>query len=380
MNEHPNHSRAAGFRGRTKRAFVTIAAIIFALAFTTTAFAKGNGGSQPQAGPDAVSGATKKNPSGNPNGNSNGNSNNKPAAKIKAPDLDKIEKAISALTDETVKANLTTLLSAYEAAWKAKQDAIAANDTASLDALTEAINAAKAALDTALAAAGIPEDAINGKPVAALDGAGHTNRRPALDTEKILAAIATLDDTNADKAALTSLLTAYQEALAAKLAANTASMSEEEQLQLSYALRNAEEALLLAAREAGLIGGNGRGQFISGYAFGKNELDLTAVLASISALDDTDENKAKLTALYEAYYAALTAEQAADKTKLSDAEFDALHDATKAAQSALIDALKLAGIEAPMLREEETPYLAQSYDGDDDGDDDEHEESETDDD
>ena len=57
-------------------------------------------------------------------------------------------------------------------------------------------------------------------------------------------------------------------------------------------------------------------------------------------------------------------------------------DDTSWMQAALVEALKLAGIDAPMLQQEkETPYLAPSHDGDDDHeDDDEHEESETDDD
>ena len=369
MKNHPSNSRAARLRGRTKRYLVAVIAIMLALAFSTTALAN-KGGSQQSNGPDAVSGATKKNQPNKPG--SKPNKQNK--AKIKAPNLNKIEKAIASLTDESVKANLTALLKAYQDAWTAKQNAIAANDTASLDALTSAITAAKAALDVALNEAGISQDTINGKPVAALDGSRHANRRPALDTEKILAAIATLDDTNADKATLTNLLNEYKLALAAKQAADPATMSEAELQTLAYALRNAEEALLLASREAGLIGGRGRGQFISGYAFGDQDLDMTAILASIAALADTDENKANLTALYDAYYAALQAETAADKTALTDAQFDALRDAVKAAQTALTDALKLAGIEVPMLQDEQARYAAPSHD------DDEDEESEADDD
>ena len=378
MKEQPENSRAVGIFGRTKRFLVAVIAIVLTLAISTTALAKGNGSQPPATGPDAVSGATKKNPQGNSGNGSGGNQTAKARAKIKAPNLNKIADIIAGLTDESVKTSLTALLSAYEAAWSAKQDAIAANNTAQLPSLTDAVTTAKAALDAALSAAGVSEDAIKGKPVLALDGSAQANRRPTLDTEKMLAAIAKLDDTNADKAVLTSLLTAYQQALAAKLAANTASMGEEEQSALSFALRSAEEALLLASREAGLIGGNGRGQFISGYAFGNDVLDLTSVLASISALPDTDENKTKLTALYEAYYAALQAEVAADKTTLSDAEVDALRDAAKTAQSALIDALKLAGIDAPMLRQEDA-YVAPSY-RDNDGDDeheDEHEDDES---
>ncbi len=371
MKETREYPRTKSLCARAKRLFVVVIAIVSTFAFGATALAN-KGGSQPSKGADAVSGATQKNQSGK----SNGKQNSKPKAKISAPDVKKIEDAIAALTDETVKANLTSLLSAYQDAWKAKQDAIAANDTSALDALTSAITAAKTALDAALANAGVTKEAMNGKPVAALDGLLHANRRPSLDTDVILAAISKLDDTNADKATLTSLLDAYKLALAAKQAANTANMSEEEMLTLSFALRQAEEALLLASREAGIIGGRGRGQFISGYAFGNAKLDLTAVLTSIAALEDTDANKAALTALYEAYYAALQAETSADKTALSDAEFDALRDATKTAQTALIEALKLAGIEAPLLQQETQKKQTTSSDDEHDDDDDEDEEHE----
>jgi hypothetical protein len=246
-------------------------------------------------------------------------------------------------------------LTAYQDAWVAKQDAVAANDTASLAALTDAITAAKAALDAALAQAGVPMNSVYGVPVEALDGSAHRNRRPVLDANQILTAISTLPDTNADKATLTSLLEAYQKALAAQQSADPAKLTEQELQTLSYAVRQAEEALLLASREAGLIGGNGRGQFVSGYAFGESELDMTFVLASIAALDDTDANKAKLTTLMEAYSLALAAQAAADRTALSEAELDALENAVDAAERALIEALQLAGIDVPRPREEYQP-------------------------
>jgi hypothetical protein len=200
-----------------------------------------------------------------------------------------------------------------------------------------------------------------------------------LDADQILAAISTLPDTNADKATLTSLLNEYQVALAAQTAANFASLTTQEQEQLMYTVRRAEEALLLASREAGLIGGNGRGQFVSGYAFGESELDVTSILASIAALDDTDANKAKLTALMEEYSLALAAQAEADKTALSEAELDALENAADAAELALIQALELAGIDVPKLRDDsQSSDTAPTY-VDDDDDEDEHE-SESDDD
>ncbi|MBA4347392.1 MAG: hypothetical protein C0413_00865 [Clostridiales bacterium] len=376
MKEDRKNQRAA-IRGRTKRYLVAVIAVILVLAFSTTALAaKGNGGSTLQAnGTDAQSGATQQPPPGN-SGNNNGNgnqTNNRNKAKIGAPNLDKIVKAIAALTDETLKADLTALLTAYEDAWAAKQDAVAANETDLLAALTEAITTAKATLDAALSDAGVSLDKVYGVPVEALDGSAHQNRRPVLDADKVLAAIATLPDTNADKATLTGLLNEYQLALAAQTASQFASLSEQARLELAYAVRQAEEALLLASREAGIIGGNGRGQFISGYAFGDAELDVTSILASIAALDDTDENKAKLTALMEAYSLALAAETDADKTALSEAELDALHDATESAEEALIEALELAGIDVPKLQDGSQPRDTAPTYVDDDDDEDEYE-------
>lgn len=383
MKEDRDNTRLT-VRGRTKRYLVAVIAIILALAFSTTALAaKGSVVIRPANGPDAQSGATAQPPAGN-NGNNNGGgngnqTNNRNKAKIGAPNLDKIIKAIAAVTDETLKADLTALLTAYEDAWAAKQDAVAANDTASLAALTDAITAAKATLDAALSDAGVSMDKVYGVPVEALDGSAHRNRRPALDAEQILAAIATLPDTNADKATLTSLLNEYQVALAAQNAANFASLTTQEQEQLMYTVRRAEEALLLASREAGLIGGNGRGQFVSGYAFGESELDVTSILASIAALDDTDANKAKLTALMEEYSQALAAQAAADETALSEAELDTLENAADAAELALIEALELAGIDVPKLRDDSLPRDTAPTYVDDDDDEDEYE-SESDDD
>ena len=363
MKEH-RYSLRAVLRGRTKRYLVAVIAIILVLAFSTTALAaKSNGG-----GTDAQSGATPQNPPNNPNNNGNNNhsNNNRYKAKIGVPNLNKIEKAIASLTDEIAKAELTALLSVYQDAWTAKQDAVAANETDSLAALTDAIVSAKAALDAALETAGVSMDAIYGVPVEALDGIEHRDRRPELDVDKVLAAIATLPDHNADKATLTSLLNAYQEALRAQHAADSVMLREEEMQMLSYQMRYAEEALLLASREAGIIGGRGRGQFVSGSAFGNADLDITSLLTSIASLDDTDVNKATLTTLLEAYTAALTAEAAADKTVLSEAEFEALHDATEAAELALIEALKLAGIEVPVFAPPIQPkYETPSYDDDD---------------
>ena len=331
-------------RMRAKRTIVAMIAILMTLALCTTALAdNGRGGGKPEG----QGTGTQTQPGG---GTDHGSSNapgqkDKRNAQAEGLNTDKIEEAIAALTDEDAKASLTTLLSAYVDAWTAKQEAIQANDTDELATLTDAMTAAKTALDTALEAAGISTDTLYGVPEEAKDGTGKMNNRPALDTDEIEAAISALDDTNADKATLTGLLSTYEAALAAQAAADTSTLTDEEIQALADAVQSAESALLEAARSAGVIGGNGRGQFVSGYAYGKAEMDVDTISAQIAALDDTNENKAKLSELLTAYQSALTAEQSADESMLSEAEIEALQLATDAAADALKEAMENAGLD-----------------------------------
>ena len=331
-------------RMRAKRTIVAMIAILMTLALCTTALAdNGRGGGKPEG----QGTGTQTQPGG---GTDHGSSNapgqkDKRNAQAEGLNTDKIEEAIAALTDEDAKASLTTLLSAYVDAWTAKQEAIQANDTDELATLTDAMTAAKTALDTALEAAGISTDTLYGVPEEAKDGTGKMNNRPALDTDEIEAAISALDDTNADKATLTGLLSTYEAALAAQAAADTTTLTDEEIQALADAVQSAESALLEAARSAGVIGGNGRGQFVSGYAYGKAEMDVDTISAQIAALDDTNENKAKLSELLTAYQSALTAEQSADESMLSEAEIEALQLATDAAADALKEAMENAGLD-----------------------------------
>lgn len=302
---------------------------------------KGNGNTKAQGGAqqtiDATSGAT-------PNGKGNGN------AKTQGNNTDKIAEAIAALTDVDVQASLTTLLNAYMSALEAKQTAIDQKNTAELEALTVAVTTAKAILDAALEAAGIDTDLIYGVPEDSADGSGKTNgNRPDLNTDEIATAIAALTDTDV-QASLTALLTTYQEALDAWNAADTTTLSQEELQTLADAVQSAETALLEAARNAEIIGGYGRGQFVEGYAYGKDAPDLEDIAEQIAALSETDANKATLAALLTAYQTALAAQQSADQSALTDAEYDALTSATQAAREALRIALEAAGIDATNLQ------------------------------
>ena len=344
MKNHPNRAHRIGMRMRAKRTIVAMIAILMTLALCTTALAdNGRGGGKPEG----QGTGTQTQPGG---GTDHGSSNapgqkDKRNAQAEGLNTDKIEEAIAALTDEDAKASLTTLLSASVDAWTAKQEAIQANSTTDLSTLTDAMTAAKTALDTALEAAGISTDTLYGVPEEAKDGTGKMNNRPALDTDEIEAAISALDDTNADKATLTGLLSTYEAALAAQAAADTTTLTDEEIQALADAVQSAESALLEAARSAGVIGGNGRGQFVSGYAYGKAEMDVDTISAQIAALDDTNENKAKLSELLTAYQSALTAEQNADESTLSEAEIEALQLATDAAADALKEAMENAGLD-----------------------------------
>lgn len=180
---------------------------------------------------------------------------------------------------------------------------------------------------------------------------GHPNgNRPALNTDEIQAAIDALDDSDENKATLISLLADYEEALNAQNAADTTTLSQEELQTLADAVQSAETALLEAARSAEIIGGYGRGQFVEGYAYGKDELDLADITEQIAALSETDANKATLAALLSAYQTALETEQRADQSALTDEEFDALKAATGTAEEALKAALEAAGIPAATLQ------------------------------
>ncbi|MDD4311676.1 MAG: hypothetical protein PHW41_04265, partial [Eubacteriales bacterium] len=200
MKEHRTHTRAASLRGRTKRALIAVIAILLTLALSTTALAdNGRGGK-----PEGQSSGTKTQPGGDGTQSGTGASGKtdkqtgKRNAEMEGLNIDRIEGAIAALTDEDAKATLTTLLSAYVDAWTAKQEAVSEKDKENLGTLSATFSAAKAALDTALEAAGISTDTLYGVPEEAKDGTGKMNNRPTLDTDEIGSAISALADTDAN--------------------------------------------------------------------------------------------------------------------------------------------------------------------------------------
>lgn len=351
-------SKRSGGR-RAKRLFVGILALILAFSISATALADSGKGSTGAGGQPRKGGTTSQPPQSSPKPNQTGlgkgkeNGNSRKSTKATGVNTDQIAEAIAALDDETVQANLTALLEAYEAALVAKQTALDAKDTVNLGSLSSAASAAKAVLDAALEAAGVSTDELYGVPEDANDGSGRMQNRPAMDTVEIAAAIAAFDGTDESKGELTSLLEAYEAALAAQNGADTSALTNDEFKALVDAVQSAERALLEATKAAGLTRGVGRGQFVNGYGNAVTDApDVESIAARIAALEDTNENKATLTALLEAYEVALAAQNGADTSGLTQAEIDALADATKQAEQALEEALQNAGLAGEPIQEQ----------------------------
>ena len=343
--------RSGGLRGRVKKTVAIVIALVLVFAFSASALAdNGRGGGQP----DGQLSQDTKEPRGNRNTGSAG------------VNIAKIQAAIASLEDEAAKASLTALLDAYVDALEARQDALDAHDNATLRDLNGTVAAAKAALDAAMEEAGVLTDELYGVPEEALDGTGRTFNRPGLDLDEIAAAIAALDDADANKAALTALLTAYEDALAALNTADPSTLTLEEISALEDAVLDAERALLEATKEADVTGGVGRGQFVSGYAYGNTVMNTLQISAQIEALDDSNELKVQLQECLAAFETALAAEQNAG-ANLTAQERNMLRDATNEAADALKQALENAGLDTQMLirNQEGETYRIQTVDGND---------------
>ena len=240
---------------RAKRLTAAIVALLLILSFSTVALADSGAypGGSPRAGSQqGRSPQESPDPSASGSGMQNGQGEGMHNAEMNSITLEKIAEAISDLTDEAAKETLLALLDAYETALDAKQAAVVANDTADLSSLSTAVADAKAALDTALEAAGIVTEELYGVPELALDGTGRTENRPALNTDEISATIEALDDTEETKAALSALLGVYEDALKAQNGANVSKMTQEQIGLLQDATNKAEQALMEALKNAGL--------------------------------------------------------------------------------------------------------------------------------
>lgn len=173
------------------------------------------------------------------------------------------------------------------------------------------------------------------------------NKENFVNTDKIEEAIAALTDTDT-QTSLTTLLETYEAALAAKQTAIAANNTDDLET-LTAAVTAAQEALDTALAAAGVdkdtlysTSDNGNGG--KGDAKGNRPaLNTDEIETAIAALTDTDV-QANLTTLLATYKAALAAQTAADTSTLTDDEIQALADAVKTAESALLEATRTAGI------------------------------------
>lgn len=165
--------------------------------------------------------------------------------------------------------------------------------------------------------------------------------------EKIEQTIAALTDETA-KAELTALLETYEAAVDARQTAIEAKDTSDLST-LNSAVSAAKTALDAALEEAGvetdeLYGVPDLAQDGTGRMANRPSMDTTEIAAAIAALDDSDENKATLNTLLDAYEAALEAQSSADTSSLTNEEIKALADAVQTAEQALLEATKAAGI------------------------------------
>ena len=154
---------------------------------------------------------------------------------------EKIALAIESVTDEATRLELTALLETYMTALENKDAALASKD-GSLSELSQLASQARVALKDGLESAGFSLGSVLGWKE--WKEYGNT----ALDLEAIAAAIAALDEADANKAALGVLLAAYQDAL------NTAGTgTEENEEALEQAAETAREYLLEALYQTGIF-------------------------------------------------------------------------------------------------------------------------------
>ena len=155
--------------------------------------------------------------------------------------VDKIAKAIESVTDGEQQSELTALLDAYKATLDAKSSALTGK-TGSMSELSQAASDARKALKDGLKEAGFTLGSVLGWQ----EWKQYQNTEQNL--QSIADAIAALEDTDANKALLSELLAAYQNALAAEQAA-----TEENKEALAEATNAAHEALFEALFLAGLL-------------------------------------------------------------------------------------------------------------------------------
>lgn len=223
----------------SKRILPALASVLLLVVFSVSALAESGKPDRGTGKPDTKT--TQRENAGKENGNGQEKREEREKHSYRGISVEKIALAIESVTDEATKLELTALLEAYMAALDSK-DAALINKDGSLSELSQLASEARAALKTGLEGAGFTLGSVLGWQE--WKDYGNT----ALDLEAIAAAIAALDDTDENKAALGALLAAYQDALNAAEAG-----SEEEGEALEEALETARDNLLEALYESGLF-------------------------------------------------------------------------------------------------------------------------------
>jgi len=223
----------------TKRVLPALAAVLLLAAFSVSALAESSKTDRDSGKPDKST--SQRGNSDKDNGNGQEKHEEREKRSYRGISVEKIALAIESVTDEATKQELTALLEAYMTALENK-DAALINKDGSLSELSQLVSEARAALKNGLEGAGFTLGSVLGWQ----EWKDYGN--DALDLEAIAAAITALDDTDANKAALSALLAAYQEALTAAEAG-----TEENQETLEQATETARDALLEALYQTGIF-------------------------------------------------------------------------------------------------------------------------------
>lgn len=219
------------------RIFPILLAVLFLMAFSVSSFAESDKTGKDTGKPDWTSEKKQEKEE-----ERNQKQNEERAKKTyRGISVEKISLAIDSVTDEETRLALTALLETYIAALSDK-DAALGGEGMSLSELSKAASAARSALKDGLEEAGFTLGSVLGWQ----EWKEYGNETLSLD--EISAAIAALDDLDANKAALQDLLTAYQAALTAQ---ETGSEADEDQLK--EATQAAREALLEALYTTGIF-------------------------------------------------------------------------------------------------------------------------------
>ena len=219
------------------RIFPILLAVLFLMAFSVSSFAESDKTGKDTGKPDWTSEKKQEKEE-----ERNQKQNEERAKKTyRGISVEKISLAIDSVTDEETRLALTALLELYIAALSDKVAALG-GEGMSLSELSKAAYAARSALKDGLEEAGFTLGSVLGWQ----EWKEYGNETLSLD--EISAAIAALDDLDANKAALQDLLTAYQAALTAQ---ETGSEADEDQLK--EATQAAREALFEALYTTGIF-------------------------------------------------------------------------------------------------------------------------------